>query len=263
MMPSFLSWCGSIRLPDRVRGVFRSLVSTACLPILFVGAVGCIGPREGATDVIEARAGVWADAAAAQKAKPSAALPPVRQPAESIPSGQILTRAGLVVDVSVVVAGKEKIAERGRRISETGTLTLPIVGTLAVVDLSLDGLKDALTKSYREYFVDPLVIVELARDERSEGTSPWGHVTVLGRVKRPGRVNIPPTRDLTLSMAIQLAGGYDTSAKDSGILVTRRCPDGSTTTREFNLNAVGSRGRVENDVALSPGDVVYVPVLYF
>jgi protein involved in polysaccharide export with SLBB domain len=174
-----------------------------------------------------------------------------------------MMRPGLILNVAVVVAGKKQIEEAGRRISETGTLTLPLVGTLAVEELTLDGLRRILTAGYREFFVDPLVMVELVREERAEGVSPWGYVTVLGRVKRPGRVSIPPTRDLTLSMAIQQAGGFDTSAKDTGILVTRRDPDGKTTTDEVNLRAVGSRGKVENDVVLSPDDVVYVPVLYF
>ena len=86
---------------------------------------------------------------------------------------------------------------------------------------------------------------------------------MLGRVKNPGRVNIPPTRDLTVSGAIQLAGGLDTSARDSAVLVTRKDEEGASNQYEVNLRRVGSRGEVEEDLTVLPGDVVYVPEMIF
>jgi protein involved in polysaccharide export with SLBB domain len=84
----------------------------------------------------------------------------------------------------------------------------------------------------------------------------------LGRVKKPGRVAIPATRDLTVSMAVQQAGGFDTSAKDTAIRITRSV-GGKTGSREVNLRAVGAQGRVAEDLMLLPGDVVFVPELMF
>jgi polysaccharide export outer membrane protein len=112
---------------------------------------------------------------------------------------------------------------------------------------------------YKDYFVNPQVIVDFVRDENKEGISPWGYVTVLGRVKKPGRIAIPATRDLTVSGAIQQAGGLDTSAQLGAIHVTRRAPNGKTVTKDVNLNAIGVGGRVEDDIVLESDDVVYVP----
>ena len=176
---------------------------------------------------------------------------------------QALLRPGLMVNVTVMVAGKKQIEELGRRVSENNTLTLPLLGSLPVGGETLESLTALLTTHYREYFVDPQILVDFVRDNQPESISPWGSVTVLGRVKSPGRVSIPPTRDLTVSLAIQLAGGFDTSAKDTAILVTRRAPDGNSTSREVNLREVGIRGRVENDIVLRPDDVIYVPELVF
>ncbi len=179
------------------------------------------------------------------------------------PQEQALLRPGLVVNVSVVVGGNKIIEETGKRISERSTLTLPLLGSVSVANMTLEILSEKLVENYREYYVNPQVMVEFIRDDNREGISPWGYVTVLGRVKKPGRVNIPATRDMTLSGAIQQAGGFDTSARDTAILVTRRTASGQTETHEVNLRAVGARGRIDNDIVLLPDDVVFVPELLF
>ena len=86
---------------------------------------------------------------------------------------------------------------------------------------------------------------------------------MLGRVKEPGRIVIPATRDLTVSGAIQQAGGFATSAKDNAILVTRVLPEGKTESRTINLKAVGTGGRLDDDIVLEADDVVFVPEAIF
>jgi protein involved in polysaccharide export with SLBB domain len=129
--------------------------------------------------------------------------------------------------------------------------------------MSLDDLAGILTALYGDYFVQPQVVVEFVRDEDSDRIMAWGYVTVLGRVKNPGRVSIPPTQDLTVSGAIQKAGGLDTSAKDSAIRVTRQLPSGKARKYDVNLRRVGSAGTVKDDLILKPGDVVFVPEMMF
>ena len=172
-------------------------------------------------------------------------------------------RPGLMISMAVLVAGKKEIDEPSKRISESGTVILPLLGEMEVAELSLDQLQGMLSKSYSKYFVDPQIILDFVRDTDAEGISPWGYVTVLGRVLKPGRVSIPATRDLTVSGAIQKTGGFATSAKDSAILVTRSLPDGRTETRTINLHAVGTAGRLEDDIILEANDVVYVPEAMF
>lgn len=177
--------------------------------------------------------------------------------------GSVRLRRGLVLGIKVIVAGKEEIAEPSKRISDTGRITLPMVGAVDTMDQSPDALAHQLEVAYGKYFVNPQVIVDVVKDERPDAMSPWGSVTVLGRVKTPGRVAIPPTRDLTVSAAIQRAGGFDTSAKRTSIRVTHRAADGSATTREVNLEAVGSRGESGRDLVLEADDVVFVPEMMF
>lgn len=172
-------------------------------------------------------------------------------------------RPGLVISVSVLVAGKKEIDEPAKRISDMGTIALPLLGTLSVKDVTLDDIIVWLTEAYKTYYVNPQVIVEFVRDNNAEGLSPWGYATVLGRVKNPGRYVIPATQDLTVSGAIQKAGGFSSSANISEIVVSRRTSDGKVETRSVDLKAMGAGGRLDEDLIVNADDVVFVPELKF
>lgn len=167
-------------------------------------------------------------------------------------------RAGLTVNVQVLVTGQKEIDEKNRRISELGVITLPLVGEVRVVDLTIAEAQTLLKKAYGRFYVAPEVIVECLMETGDTAVSPWGYVTVLGRVKKPGQINVPPTRELTVSRAIQLAGGLDSSARSKAIRVTRT-HDNTTEQFEVDLDRVGSRGEAKDDMRLLPGDIVYVP----
>jgi protein involved in polysaccharide export with SLBB domain len=176
---------------------------------------------------------------------------------------EVKLRPGLVISMSVLVAGKKEIDEPSKRVSDGGTVVLPLLGEMEVADLTLNELQGKLTDRYKKYFIQPQVILEFVRDTDSEGISPWGFVTVLGRVSKPGRIAIPATRDMTVSGAIQKAGGFAPSAKDTAILVTRSFPNGKTEKRTINLRAVGTAGRLGEDIILEADDVVFVPEMMF
>jgi polysaccharide biosynthesis/export protein len=186
----------------------------------------------------------------------------VVSPSVGIAAGTVL-QPGLSVDVTVMVAGKKEFEEKQKRVSDSGHLTLPLVGRILVRNLTMNELSSLLTTAYGEYFVQPQVLVEYALDTHTEGVSPWGYVVVLGRVRNPGRVEVPPTRDLTVTAAIQKAGGLDTSAKANAIRVTRALPSGTTRQIEIDLRRLGSEGNLSDDFVLVGGDIVYVPEMIF
>jgi hypothetical protein len=115
--------------------------------------------------------------------------------------GRSAPSSRLVIGVKVLVAGKEEIAEASKRVSDSGQITLPLIGAINMDGMSPAELESRLTEAYATYFVNPQVIVDVMKDERPDAVSPWGSVTVLGRVKQPGRIAIPPTMDLTVSAA--------------------------------------------------------------
>ena len=166
-------------------------------------------------------------------------------------------RTGLSVSVTVIVAGQEEIAQTGVRVSEQGTLSLPLVGNVQVDGLTLRELQDRVTLLYQEYLINPQVAVQFELSE--SGSTPWGAVTVLGRVVKPGKVSIPATQDLTVSAAFQEAGGFAPSAKESGIVVTRKDREGNQQRISVDLRSLGRRGETEEDILLKAGDFIFVP----
>jgi protein involved in polysaccharide export with SLBB domain len=170
-------------------------------------------------------------------------------------------KPGYLVKVLVLASGRKEVDEAMKRVSSDGFLTLPLVGHVKVEGMSMRNLSDHLTELYAKYLRDPMVDVDFVLDP-DRGGSPWGHVTVLGRVKQPGRVSVPPTKDLTLSTAIQLAGGFDSSAKMTGIKITRE-KDGQTKQFEIDLQSIGDEGKIDSDILLAPGDFIYVPERVF
>ena len=171
---------------------------------------------------------------------------------------------GHVLTITVISKGQREVFEPERRVSSSGTITLPLVGLVPVAGKTMTELMDMLHVKYAEFILEPMIDVSFMVDRSPGAVSPWGTVTVLGRVNQPGRISIPPTQDLTLSMAIQLAGGLDRSARDTSIRVSRRKAEtGEMEVMDVNLRSAASDGEVENDILLREGDVIYVPQRVF
>jgi polysaccharide biosynthesis/export protein len=186
-------------------------------------------------------------------------MPP--DPTPEVWSPQVI-RPGSLLTINVYVAGSRELEIANTRVSESGTVTLPIIGTLMIGGRQLRTAAQFIEMRYSEFFVSPQVTLDIVRDDDSDAF-PWGFVTVLGRVKRQGRVSIPPTRDLTVSSAIQLAGGFDTSARITAIRVTRRLPNDDQQTFDVNMRKIGRRGKTDEDIRLMPNDVVFIPEMLF
>jgi polysaccharide export outer membrane protein len=171
--------------------------------------------------------------------------------------GDPLLRSGLVIKVSVMLGDKREVQDTRVQVSDKGEITLPMVGKVSCEGLALPELRAKLETLYGNYYRQPEVAAEFIYEANNE--SPWGRILVMGRVKSEGWVNIPPTRGMTVSRAVQLAGGFNTSAKKNKILVTRRLADGSQRQYRVDLLAVAERGAIDKDLPLEPGDVVFVP----
>ena len=69
--------------------------------------------------------------------------------------------------------------------------------------------------------------------------------------------------ELPVTKALQLAGGVKPYANSSSIQVTRCDKDGRQTKVKVDLKEIGEGGRVDKDMLLRAGDVVWVPVSLF
>ena len=172
-------------------------------------------------------------------------------------AGDPLLRTGLVLAFSLRVGDRIEVETMRLQVMDKGEVVFPMAGTIACDGLTLPHLKRVLEERYSAFYREPQISLEFLYEP--DAVSPWGRVLVQGRVTGEGWVNIPPTRDLTVSRAIQVAGGYAASANKSAIIVTRRKSGGRKEVLKVDLERVGKKGEIERDIRLLPGDVVYVP----
>lgn len=85
--------------------------------------------------------------------------------------------------------------------------------------------------------------------------NPAREIYVLGEVEKPGPLVVGPNKAITASQAIALAGGYTKLAKKSGVCLIR-----DKEVINLNLkNLYNSSSRLDQDVELQNGDILFVP----
>jgi len=174
------------------------------------------------------------------------------------PDGSPYLRPGFSIKVSVIAGGILEVPEMVRTISDKGTITLPLVGRVECQGMTIRTLAERLTEEYSRFLKEPNVSVDYVYEGKPGEVSPWGWVSVYGAVNSPGRINIPPSRDLSLSRAIQFAGGLNRVARETDIRIWRRTPEGARRI-VINLLDIAKRGMIEKDLTLEPGDIIFVP----
>lgn len=149
-------------------------------------------------------------------------------------------------------------------VDQNGDITLQhlLQSPVACDGLTLEALKQKLVKVYSEYYKQPQVSVTFAPYD-GKGVSPWGTVTVLGEVNMPGPVNMPSTMNLTVTKVLQAAGGLKPFADKKKIRVSRRDRDGNVEKFTVDINEIGRNGRIDKDIPLHAGDVVWVPETWY
>ena len=187
---------------------------------------------------------------------------PAVQTFSSMEERRVTLRPGVLFSMSVDVDGINEVEEKDTRVLQDGTAVLPMVGAVQLDGLTLSEASARLSGLYSTYYTQkPLVRMQFGVD--ASGTSSfWGYVTVLGRVKKPGRVNLPPTRDLKLSGAIQGADGFNTSANLKAVRISRTDADNTTRQMVIDIDRIGE-GDAGKDIQLQAGDLVYVPETIF
>lgn len=149
----------------------------------------------------------------------------------------------LLLDVFRVVELSREV-----RVTETGTISLPLVGTMKVVGLSQQQLEKKLAaKLSATYLQNPQVSVAVKEFTSKE-------VTVGGSVKAPGV--FPMKGSVTLSQAVALAGGLVPLADPEEVVLFRPKKDG--TFQAYNVNLVAIRDGKMRDPYINGKDQIIV-----
>ena len=87
-------------------------------------------------------------------------------------------------------------------------------------------------------------------------------VYVLGQVKEPAAIEIPPEKPLTVLEAITSVGGFTDIANTSRVRVLRM-ENGVQKALDVDVSQITKQGSKNLDIPLLPGDVVFVPQSMF
>jgi len=185
------------------------------------------------------------------------------QQAEYIEEGEPRIKTGLTLRIGVTASGSAAVQDVMREVDLNGEILMPLIGAVKCEGLTIVELQNKISECYKEYFLDPQVSVNFVYTENGNTKSPWGSVLLMGEIARPGPVNMPSTRDLTVVRALMMAGGATPMADKRKVRVTRREKSGELKRFIVDIEKIGKDGRSDLDILLKPGDVVWVPESWY
>lgn len=167
-------------------------------------------------------------------------------------SSDYLLQPGDLVELQVY---KETDMDRTLRISTQGTIAFPLIGNINIAGLNVSQAESKIENELKSYLKNPSV--SLLIKEYANKT-----LYVLGQVKKPSSIPIPPEKNMTLLEAITSAGGFTDIAAISRVKILRM-EDGKQRSIEVDVSQITKDGNKQLDITLKPGDVIFVPQSLF
>ena len=167
-------------------------------------------------------------------------------------SSNYILQSGDLVEIKVFM---EPDMDRVLRISFNGTVTYPLIGNVKIGGFCVSDAEEQLAEKLKYYIKNPQVSMLIKEYSNKM-------VYVLGQVKKPSELSIPPEKTMTVLEAITSVGGFTDIANTSKIKVLRM-ENGKQKSIDVDVNAITKQGKKSLDVELMPGDVVFVPQSMF
>ena len=136
------------------------------------------------------------------------------------------------------------------RVSDDGSITLPLLGRLAVAGLTKGELEGLIARLLEERYVRDPQVTLFVKDYESR------KVAVSGAVRNPATYEM--LGDKTLLEMISLAGGLDGDLGKE-IIIFRRRADGATDRVAVDLEGLVYGADPALNITVLPGDIIYVP----
>jgi polysaccharide biosynthesis/export protein len=212
------------------------------LVIGLLGVAGCAAaPRGGAPP-----------AASAAPATTATALPPAPAVSLQPPSGSDEDyRLAPKDQITVTVFGQKDMA-RTLRVSQSGTVTVPLLGEVTAAGLSPAQLERKMEDGLRgRYLVNPRVTVAVTEYQGRQ-------VAVIGAVNQPGAYPLKANHTTVLNALSEAKGVKDGADRIAYVLRARPRP-GEPQPVLVDLDMLLRQAHPGYNVVVEPGDSVYVP----
>ena len=137
------------------------------------------------------------------------------------------------------------------RISENGTITYPLIGSIDIGGLPIAEAEQKIAKALEEgrFIKQPQVNISLLQIIGNQ-------VSVLGQVNRPGTYPLL-TFSTRLTQMLATAGGLAPAGSHKVIVSGTR--KGKAFNQDVDIDAIYLDGHQEQDIVLSGGDSIFVP----
>jgi polysaccharide export outer membrane protein len=143
------------------------------------------------------------------------------------------------------------------RVSESGTITYPLIGSVKVGSMSIAEAEGVIASALKSggFVQQPQVNIVLLQVRGNQ-------VSVLGAVNRPGRFPLE-NFNTKLSDMLAYAGGINTSIGNNGggadrvIVVGVR--NGAPFRQEIDIPSIFLNNHPQDDIEVAAGDVIFVP----
>lgn len=152
--------------------------------------------------------------------------------------------------LQVTVFGEDDLSSTVR-VSDDGTITLPLIGLITAKGHSVHELEKRIERAYGEkYLQDPHVSIFVKEQQ-------GGKITLLGAVMKPGTYDYFSRRRLLSVLA--MAGGLANNA-GSTVQIRRKTDDAARpTTYIIDLADMLRTGDEQLNLEINPNDVIFVP----
>lgn len=182
------------------------------------------------------------------KPKPSAQVP-----AEVKEAKDALVRAYRIGpgDLLEIKVFEVKELDQTVRVSEDGSITLPLLGRVVVGGLTQEGVAQKLAGLLQaKYVKNPQVTIFIKEYKNQQ-------VAVIGAVVNAGSYELVGRRNLL--QIVSMAGGFAETAGNE-VFILREGPDGAASTLTIDLKDLLVNGNQALNVPIEPNDVINVPV---
>jgi protein involved in polysaccharide export with SLBB domain len=142
-------------------------------------------------------------------------------------------------------------------VTDSGDIQVPYIGSFPAAGKTCKELALALKPELeKEYYRQATVIIAVDSKPRSRGK-----VYLVGAIHAPGPQDIASDEELTVSRAILRAGSFTDYADEKHVRITRGSGPGPDGKKTFTVNVarIFEKGDTEGDLALEPGDLIFVP----
>ena len=154
-------------------------------------------------------------------------------------------------DILAVQIYQQRDLDKEARVEADGTITLHLIGRVNVEGLTVSEAREKVTELYnRDFLVNPQVDLQVTQFNLDQ-------VQILGQVRSPGSIVIPPDEDLSLLQAISRTGGFTRLARKGSVQIRRELENGETKVYVINASDLISDPDSEGFI-LQDGDIVFI-----